>query len=628
MEADIIVVGAGHAGVEAALASARLNKKTILINLYEDKIATMPCNPSVGGPAKGIVVREIDALGGEMAKAADATALQMKLLNSSRGPGVWALRAQSDKIEYSKYMQNKVKEQKNLTLVVDAVEDIILDNQNNVQGVILKSGKTISCKAVVLTTGTYLSSLIYRGEEKFESGPNDEITTKSLSATLIKNNIKTFRFKTGTPPRVKKDSIDLSKAVIEPGTNMPLAFSSSTKNPIEFSKQMDCYLIHSTLETKKIIEDNLNRSAMYSGEIQSVGPRYCPSFEDKIVRFNKKETHQIFLEPESKQLDTFYVQGFSTSMPIEVQDLMLRSLPGFENVIVDKWAYAIEYDCIDPQQLNLSLELKGFNGLFTAGQINGTSGYEEAAGQGLIAGINAVRKINGLNPLILKRNESYIGVMIDDLINKGVVEPYRLLTSRAENRLTLRNDNAEMRLKQYGHEIGLISDEEFIQFTKFKDEINETILKLKDIRFSPKTDLAKELKELEQAELTQGLSAYEILKQPKVEMDVLKRHIDFLSALTDQQLQIILIEIRFEGYIKKENEIIEKFIKLERKQIPTDINYDDVENIAVEAKQKLERVRPKSIGQASRITGVNPADIQMLLFYLKKKYNEVKDDKG
>ncbi|WP_100917105.1 tRNA uridine-5-carboxymethylaminomethyl(34) synthesis enzyme MnmG [Spiroplasma floricola] len=623
MQADIVVVGAGHAGVEAALAAARLGKKTILVNLYRDKIATMPCNPSIGGPAKGIVVREIDSLGGEMGKAADATALQMKLLNSSRGPGIWALRAQSDKIEYSKYMQKVVENQKNLELYIGIVKDITLDSTNKVKSVLLEDGNEIFCQSVVLTTGTYLSSLIYRGEEKYESGPNDEITTKSLSQTLVKLGLKTFRFKTGTPPRVKKSSIDLSKAIIEPGTNENLAFSFSTKKFVPFEDQEVCYLIHSTSDTKKIIEDNLYKSAMYSGEIESIGPRYCPSFEDKIVRFNTKETHQIFLEPESKSLDTFYVQGFSTSMPIEIQDKMLRSLPGFENVIVDKWAYAIEYDCVDPQQLKLSLELKLVENLFLAGQINGTSGYEEAAGQGLIAGINAVRKIDNKDPLILKRNESYIGVMIDDLINKGVIEPYRLLTSRAENRLTLRNDNSEIRLKKYGYEIGLITEEEWNEHQKFEKEIYEQIELLKEIRFSPKSELAIELKEKDQANLNQGFSAFEILKQPKVDINIFKKYIKELNTLSKQQLQTLLILIRFEGYIKKENETIDKFIKLENKQIPKDIDYSKVENIAVEARQKLERVRPNSIGQASRITGVNPADIQMLLFHLKKKYNGV-----
>jgi tRNA uridine 5-carboxymethylaminomethyl modification enzyme len=618
---EIIVVGGGHAGVEAALASARLGKKTALINLYDDRIAAMPCNPSVGGPAKGIVVREIDALGGEMAKAADATSLQMKLLNSSRGPGVWALRAQSDKIEYSKYMLNKVKSQKNLELIAGVVTDITLDEATNtVNGIIFSNGKKISCEAVVLTTGTYLSSRILRGEERFEEGPNNESTQKLLSDKLRELGIKTKRFKTGTPPRVKKNSVDLSKSKLEPGTDRKLAFSFSTKTFTPASEQEPCYLIYSTSETKKIVEDNLNKSAMYSGKVDSIGPRYCPSFEDKIVRFNKKEEHQIFLEPESVHADTWYVQGFSTSMPIDVQEKMLRSLPGFENVVVDKWAYAIEYDCIDPTQLRLSLELQLVNNLFCAGQINGTSGYEEAAGQGLIAGINAVNKISGRSSLVLKRHEAYIGVMIDDLINKGVVEPYRLLTSRAEHRLLLRNDNAELRLKKYGREVGLISDDEWNEYQIFSKGIDDAIEKLKEIRVTPKMDVANELRDLGQSNLQQGFSVYEIIKQPTVDVDVLKKYFDVLNNLTETQLQNLIINIRFDGYIKKELETVDRFEKLEQKMIPTDLNYDDVDSLATEAREKLKKVRPVSIGQASRISGVNPADIQMLLIHLRKKY--------
>jgi tRNA uridine 5-carboxymethylaminomethyl modification enzyme len=617
---EIIVVGGGHAGVEAALAAARLGKKTALINLYKDKIAMMPCNPSIGGPAKGIVVREIDALGGEMAKAADATSLQMKLLNSSRGPGVWALRAQSDKIEYSKYMLQKVEEQKNLTLVSGVVVDITLDDDNKVNGIVFQDGSFLKCQAVVLTTGTYLSSRVLRGSERIEEGPNGEITQKLLSERLKEIGIKTKRFKTGTPPRVKKDSVDLSDAKLEPGTDKKISFSFSTKTFTPVDEQEPCYLIHSTDETKKIIEENLDKSAMYSGEVDSVGPRYCPSFEDKIVRFNSKVEHQIFLEPESVHMDTWYVQGFSTSMPIEVQDKMLRSLPGFKNVVVDKWAYAIEYDCIDPTQLKLSLELQLVKNLFCAGQINGTSGYEEAAGQGLIAGINAVRKLDNLEPLILRRHEAYIGVMIDDLINKGVVEPYRLLTSRAEHRLLLRNDNAELRLKKYGHDIGLISEHEWKDYLAFKNGIESTIEKLKAIRITPKMDLAVELMQLGQSNIHQGFSLFEIIKQPTVDVNVIKKHTDVLNFLTENQLQNLVINIRFEGYIKKELESVSRLEKLETKMIPNDIDYSEVDSIATEARQKLTAIRPISIGQASRISGVNPADIQMLLIHLRKKY--------
>jgi tRNA uridine 5-carboxymethylaminomethyl modification enzyme len=617
---EIIVVGGGHAGVEAALAAARLGKKTALINLYKDKIAMMPCNPSIGGPAKGIVVREIDALGGEMAKAADATSLQMKLLNSSRGPGVWALRAQSDKIEYSKYMLQKVEEQKNLTLVSGVVVDITLDDDNKVNGIVFQDGSFLKCQAVVLTTGTYLSSRVLRGSERIEEGPNGEITQKLLSERLKEIGIKTKRFKTGTPPRVKKDSVDLSDAKLEPGTDKKISFSFSTKTFTPVDEQEPCYLIHSTDETKKIIEENLDKSAMYSGEVDSVGPRYCPSFEDKIVRFNSKVEHQIFLEPESVHMDTWYVQGFSTSMPIEVQDKMLRSLPGFKNVVVDKWAYAIEYDCIDPTQLKLSLELQLVKNLFCAGQINGTSGYEEAAGQGLIAGINAVRKLDNLEPLILRRHEAYIGVMIDDLINKGVVEPYRLLTSRAEHRLLLRNDNAELRLKKYGHDIGLISEHEWKDYLAFKNGIESTIEKLKAIRITPKMDLAVELMQLGQSNIHQGFSLFEIIKQPTVDVNVIKKHTNVLNFLTENQLQNLVINIRFEGYIKKELESVSRLEKLETKMIPNDIDYSEVDSIATEARQKLTAIRPISIGQASRISGVNPADIQMLLIHLRKKY--------
>ncbi|AVP49595.1 tRNA uridine-5-carboxymethylaminomethyl(34) synthesis enzyme MnmG [Williamsoniiplasma luminosum] len=616
---EVLVVGAGHAGVEAALAAARLHKKTGLINLYTDKIALMPCNPSVGGPAKGIVVREIDALGGEMGKAADATALQTKLLNSSRGPGVWALRVQSDKEEYSKYMINKVQNQENLDLIVGAAVDLVVEN-NKIVGVQLQTGEIIHAKTVVLTTGTYLKSLILQGEEKTESGPNGEMTTKGISGSLKALGIDLFRFKTGTPARIYKDSVDLTNATPEPGTDAKLAFSFSTKTFTPIEKQEMCYLIHTTKETKKIIEENLHRSPMYSGTVESIGPRYCPSFEDKVVRFGQKDTHQIFIEPESKNLDTWYIQGFSTSMPIDVQEKMLKSLPGFENMRVKHWSYAIEYDCIDPMQLKPSLELQKIQGLFTAGQINGTSGYEEAAGQGLIAGINAARQVDQKEPLILKRNEAYIGVMIDDLINKGVWEPYRLLTSRAEHRLVLRNDNAEQRLKEYGYKIGLIQEAEWNEYLNYLDENEKAVQELKEIRFTPKSELAEILLNKYQIPLKQGYSGYELMKMPNIPVEEMIPFIPSMQNLRINQIQSITINARFEGYVKKELEQVERFNKLEKKQIPNDLNYDNVANLASEARQKLKKIRPLNIGQASRITGVNPADIQMLLFYLKSQY--------
>ncbi|ATZ18451.1 tRNA uridine 5-carboxymethylaminomethyl modification protein [Williamsoniiplasma somnilux] len=621
---DVLVVGGGHAGVEAALASARLGKKTGLINLYKDRIAAMPCNPSIGGPAKGIVVREIDALGGEMAKAADATALQTKLLNSSRGPGVWALRVQSDKVKYAQYMLDKINNQENLDLIVGAASDIFVDDNNNITGLGLSDGTIISAKTIVLTTGTYLKSEILQGVERFKSGPNDEITTSGISSALKRFGIDLLRFKTGTPARIFKDSVDLSQATKEPGTDAQLAFSFSTKKFTPVADQELCYLIHTTDETKKIIEDNLIKSAMYSGTVDSVGPRYCPSFEDKIVRFPDKANHQIFIEPESNELDTWYIQGFSTSMPIDVQEQMLRSLPGFKNMRVKHWSYAIEYDCIDPMQLKPSLELKKVHGLFLAGQINGTSGYEEAAGQGLIAGINAVKYVNQEEPLILRRDEAYLGVLIDDLINKGVWEPYRLLTSRAEHRLLLRNDNAEERLKHYGYQIGLVKKQEWNEYQEAIVKMNQVINDLNEIRFTPKSDLAKVLSN-HGVEINRGYSGMELIKMPIVDPNDLIAFVPSMKELRVNELQSVVINARFEGYVKKEKELVAKLAKLEKKQIPIDIDYSKVENLATEARQKLLKIRPLNIGQASRITGVNPADIQMLLFYLKANYaNEQK----
>ncbi|WP_342268885.1 tRNA uridine-5-carboxymethylaminomethyl(34) synthesis enzyme MnmG [Spiroplasma endosymbiont of Aspidapion aeneum] len=623
MEYDVVVIGAGHAGVEAALASARLGLKIALVNFYHDKVSTMPCNPSIGGPAKGIVVREIDALGGQMGVSADACAIQLKLLNSSKGPGVWAIRAQIDKLMYSKYMKDVIINQKNIDFIVDGFFDCQISNME-VTSVLLVSGKILKTKAVIFTIGTYSSSVVLMGDIKKNEGPSNEITSDRVKLFLDNNNIKTLRFKTGTPPRVKKNSIDLSKATLEPGTDMELAFSSKTKKSIPFGQQQPCYLIRSTLETKKIIENNLNKSAMYSGKISSIGPRYCPSFEDKIVRFKDKDSHQIFLEPESLELDTFYVQGLSTSMPINIQEKMLKSLPGFESVIIDKWAYAIEYDCIDPMQLDLSLSLKKIRNLFFAGQINGTSGYEEAAGQGLMAGINASLLIKNKEPLILKRSESYIGLMIDDLVNKGVDEPYRLLTSRAEYRLHLRNDNAEKRLKKYGYEIGLINERDFISYKDYENEIEKAILFLKNTKVLINSIFYNYLKNNSDIVLLSSVSLYDLLKQPRIDKDLVFNFYKELSKLSEKQKIELYIIVRFEGYLKQEQNNINKMLKQESKLIPHDIDYEHVDNIANEAKIYLSKVRPISIAQAARVRGVNPPDIQMLLFYLKNKYNPTK----
>lgn len=621
MDYDIIVIGAGHAGVEACLSVARLGNKTLLVTFNKNKIAMMPCNPSIGGPAKGIVVREIDALGGEMAKAADATSLQMKLLNSSRGPAVWALRAQSDKIEYSKYMEKVVNETKNLDIKEAVVAKIIVEN-NIAKGIELQDGEKIFAKTVILTTGTYMSSLILQGCDKKVEGPDGEKTTNSISSQLEQLGFEMFRLKTGTPPRILKDSIDFSQLKIEPGTDAPLGFSYSTVDFAPIEKQELCWMIHSTSLTKEIVTANLEKSAMYSGNVKGTGPRYCPSFEDKVTRFYDKETHQIFLEPESKSLDTIYVQGFSTSMPIEIQEKMIKTLPGMQNAKVVKWAYAIEYDAIYPTQLKHSLETKKIANLFTAGQINGTSGYEEAACQGLIAGINAHLKIKNLDPFVLRRDEAYIGVLIDDLVTKGTYEPYRLLTSRAEYRLFLRNDNAEVRLKKYGYELGLVDEQQWIKFQDDLNFLDHVIETLKITRFTPLSQLSKELSEKNMSYLTNGQSAFDILKRPEVDINIIKKYVPSLNALTSFQIQNLLITIRFEGYIVKERQSIERFVKLEKKQIPKNVDYDLVENLAGEAREKFKKIQPISIGQASRISGINPSDVQMLLFHLRKIYPE------
>ncbi len=615
MKYDVIVVGGGHAGLEAIFAASKLNERVALITLDFNTVGMMPCNPSIGGPAKGVVVREIDALGGEMGHAADATYLQMKMLNTAKGPGVQCLRAQSDKVEYVEYMKKKVKEHSNIDVLETMAVDLIVEN-NTCLGIITEKNEKIFGKTVILTTGTYLNGKILRGSEFIYEGPDGQRSAIGLTEALERQGIETMRLKTGTPPRLKKDTIDYSEMQIERGTDRELSFSFDTTEYVEFEKQACCYLIHTTPETHKIIEENLSKSAMYGGHVEGVGPRYCPSIEDKIVRFNDKERHQLFVEPESIHLDTIYLQGFSTSMPIDVQDKMIRSLPGLKNVEVTKYAYAIEYDAINPLELKVSLETKKVNNLFCAGQINGTSGYEEAGAQGLIAGINASRLIKGLEPLVLRRDEAYIGVMIDDLVTKGTKEPYRLLTSRAEYRLLLRHDNADSRLKQIGYDIGLVKEESYQRFIKKLEDVNELTNKLNEVRFTPKSKINEDLKALNLTTLEYGISALELLKRPNVTLELIMPYIE--GNYSKEVIESTEINVKYTGYIKKQLETAQKQKELESVKIPN-LDYDKVPHLALEARQKLQKVQPSNIGQASRISGVNPSDISVLLIYLKQE---------
>ena len=605
MKYEIIVVGGGHAGCEATLASANKGHKTLLVTGSKDTIAMMPCNPSIGGSAKGIVVREIDALGGYMGKVADKTLLQMKLLNSSKGPAVRSLRAQGDKITYPKEMLRILEEHKNIDIIEELVEDLIVEN-NKIKGVKLSTGKEIMCDAVILTTGTYMKANILVGDKRTVSGPKGTRPSLYLSENLEKLGFKILRLKTGTPPRIDRSTIDFSKTKREDGDDKLYTFSFDNKPYYTVENQEPCYLTYTTEETHKIIRDNLGKSSMYGGfyEKLGTGPRYCPSIEDKVVRFADKERHQLFLEPESKYYDDIYLQGFSTSMPYDVQEEMVHSLPGLEHAKILRYAYAIEYDAIDSRDLKPSLETKIIDGLFTAGQINGTSGYEEAAGQGLIAGINAGLKLEGKDPLILGRDESYIGVLIDDLVTKGVKDPYRLLTSRAEYRLLLRHDNADIRLRTHGYEVGLISDEQYNRLKEKEKNIDLIIEELKNIKIKDE----------------KNITAYDYLKRTEVSINDVK---DKLSKAYDElELEQAEIMIKYEGYIRKTRKEAEKMKKLENKKIPKDIDYDKVPNLASEARIKLKEVRPESFGQALRISGVNPSDVSILSVYMKRYFNE------
>lgn len=624
MKYDVIVVGGGHAGIEAAAAAARCGCFTALITSNLKNLADMPCNPSIGGTAKGIVVREIDALGGLMGRVADMSHLQIKMLNSSKGPAVKSLRAQGDKITYPKNMISELKKLENLEIIEGMVEDLIVEH-NSIKGVILDNGDKYYCISLVLTTGTYLKSKILVGDTHKYEGPHGEVSSKHLSDKLKSLGLEIQRLKTGTPQRIDPTTVDYSVLTPELGDDELLAFSFDRKPDYDPKKQRKCYLVYTNEETHKIIRDNLDKSAMYGGYAEGIGPRYCPSIEDKVVRFKDKERHQLFLEPESDFYPDLYLQGFSTSMPIDVQEKMVHSLKGLEHAKILKYAYAIEYDAINPLQMKPSLESKVINGLFTAGQINGTSGYEEAAGQGIIAGINASQKVKGEEPLILKRNEAYIGVLIDDLVTKGTKEPYRLLTSRAEYRLVLRHDNADLRLRNIGYKYGSVTEEQMNNLNRKK----ESIACLKDELASIKVNAHNVTKEILESLKTDtfevGMSLLNLLKRPQIKISMLKPYLE--NTYTDEVLEIVEVEIKYAGYIEKTNREIEKMLKLESKQIPDDIDYDKVANIASEAKQKLKQIRPQTLAQATRISGVNLTDISVLSVYLKKHYSkDLKDE--
>jgi tRNA uridine 5-carboxymethylaminomethyl modification enzyme len=614
---DAIVVGGGHAGVEAALALARLNKKTMLVTGNLKMVSFMPCNPSIGGPAKGTLVREIDALGGEMGKNADKTCLQMKMLNKSKGPAVRALRAQSDKLEYPKEMLKTLQSTENLDLKEAYVKHLIV-NTGEVKGIVLEDKTEVLAKTVVITTGTFMEAKVLVGNTAVSKGPDEQKSSVGLSSHLREIGHKTFRLKTGTPPRIKRESIDFSKTEISPGDGFVHHFSFEKEHLRILDKEWPCYLIHTAQVTHDIILSNLNKSSMYSGLVEGVGPRYCPSIEDKLVRFKDKPRHQLFIEPESASLDEVYLQGFSTSMPHDVQEKMVKSLPGLENAVIAKYAYAIEYDAIDAKDLWPSLESKIVKNLFFAGQVNGTSGYEEAAAQGLMAGINASKKLDGKEPLILRRDEAYIGVLIDDLVTKGTKEPYRMLTSRAEFRLLLRHDNADLRLTDYGYETGLISKDRYQAFNKKRQDIQTEIKCLSETTITPTKEISEYFLAKNFSVPKGKTTLAEILKRPEITYEDIENISGVVKELSDEVKEQVEINIKYAGYIEKSLKEAERLQKENNIKIPIDIDYNNVNNLALEARAKLSQIRPLTISQASRISGVNPADIQMLLMYLKK----------
>ena len=618
-EYDVAVIGAGHAGCEAALASARLGKKTLIFSISLEAIANMPCNPHIGGSSKGHLVREIDALGGEMGKNIDKTMIQIKMLNTSKGPAVHSLRAQADRKRYQAEMKHTLEKQENLEVKQAEIVEIVVDN-NQIVAIKTDLGAVYKVKAIVIATGTYLKGKIFIGEYSKESGPDGVAAANKLSESLKNLGIDLIRFKTGTPARINRRSIDFSKMEVQKGDNGVEAFSFEDE-PKDF-EQVDCYLTYTNEKTHEIIRENLHRSPLYAGMIEGTGPRYCPSIEDKVVRFSDKPRHQAFVEPVGLDTEEMYIQGMSSSLPEDVQIALYHTIPGLEHAEFTRPAYAIEYDCIDPSNLTLSLEYKGIKGLFMAGQINGTSGYEEAASQGLIAGINASQEIDGKEPVILDRSQAYIGVLIDDIVTKGTNEPYRMMTSRAEYRLLLRQDNADLRLTKIGHDLGLISDERYEKFVKKYENIEKEIKRLKELTVRPEEKVNKLLEMAGTSVLTTGTKMAELLKRTELNYEMLKEIDPERPELSDQEKKEVEIQVKYEGYIKLQEAQVEKFKKLETKMLPENINYEDLKGISLEARQKLNKFKPRSIGQASRISGVSPADVSVLLVYLQQKGNK------
>ena len=626
-EYDIIVIGAGHAGVEASLAGSRMGCKVLLATINIEMLAFLPCNPSIGGSAKGIVVREVDALGGEMAKNIDKSYIQMKMLNTGKGPAVRALRAQADKELYSKEMRKTVENQENLTLRQTMIDEILVED-GKVIGVRTATHQEYGAKAVIVTTGTALRGEIIIGDLKYSSGPNHSLASINLADNLKNLGLEIGRFKTGTPPRVKASSINYEETEIQPGDENPNHFSYNSRDEDYLKDQIPCWLTYTNSQSHEIINSNLHRAPMFTGVVKGVGPRYCPSIEDKIVRFADKERHQLFLEPEGRNTEEVYVQGLSTSLPEDVQRDLVHSIKGLENAEMMRTGYAIEYDMVLPHQLRATLETKKISGLFTAGQTNGTSGYEEAAGQGIVAGINAALKIQGKPELILKRSDGYIGVMIDDLVTKGTVEPYRLLTSRAEYRLILRHDNADMRLTEIGREVGLVDDERWARFETKKYQFENEMKRLDSIKLKPVKETNEKVAALGFKPLTDAVTAKEFLRRPEVSyQDVVNFIGPAAEELDDKIIELIETEIKYEGYISKALDQVEKMKRMEEKRIPANIDWDDIDSIATEARQKFKLINPETIGQASRISGVNPADISILMVYLEGKSRSISKNK-